>query len=112
MCKKRFRSTLVDVAGGHTQETVGPSETKNDVSGHMSQEKAPLLSVQELQGKDERSLYMTPYSSRIFSHPIAVVVVMVIGFSLFLMTLVSLGAEHFITKQSCLPESDRFYDEL
>ena len=118
VCKKRFASTLVDVAGGHTQETVDPSETKDDtkddVSGHMSQEKAPLLSVQELEGKDERSLYMTPYSSRIFSHPIAVVVVMVIGFLLFLMTLISLGADRYIVKQTCLPESGsvRTYDEL
>ena len=118
VCKNRFRSTHVDMAGGHTQETVDPSETKDetkdDVSGHMSQEKAPLLSIPQLEGKDERSLYMTPYSSRIFSHPIAVVVVMVIGLLLFLLTLVSLGADHFIVKQTCLPESGRvrLYEEL
>ena len=102
MCKKRFRSTLVDVSGVHTQETVGLSTTGGS-SG------SPFL----IQGKNDQSLYMTPYSSRIFSHPIAVVVVMVIGFSLFVATLVSLGADSHIVKQTCLPTpDDRFYDEF
>ena len=47
-------------------------------------EAAPLLSVQDL--VKESTLYMTPYSNRILSHPIAVVV---IGTSMALLTLLA-----------------------
>ena len=48
-----------------------------------------LHSLLFTQACDESSLYMTPYSSRIFSHPIGVVVIGAIGLLLFFLSIAS-----------------------
>ena len=53
-------------------------------------EVAPLLPVQDTAAVNESSLYMTPYSSTILSHPIAAIVIGTIMFTLFLIALLSL----------------------
>jgi len=83
VCKKRFSSNCYSVAGtGHGND----SKTKGGIDVPPTGEKEPLLSVQELQGKKGRHLYMTPYSYLCLSHPISVVIVGVIGFILFCLT--------------------------
>ena len=47
-------------------------------------------STQEKKLQNESSLYMTPYSMRVFSHPIAVIVIGTTGGILFLLTIASL----------------------
>ena len=47
-------------------------------------------SPQEKKPQNESSLYMTPYSTRILSHPIAVTIVGAIGIFIFLLTIASL----------------------
>ncbi len=88
VCKKTFAHTFVSVSG---EKLAADDEKERELDQVIStKEKAPLLSVFETKEKDKRELYMTPYSSRIFSHPIAVVIFGVLGFVLFLLTFVSL----------------------
>ncbi len=74
VCKKRFAASCVDMVGKRRQ----PQET------------TPLLSIQQSQLQDPRALYMTPYSSKVFSHPLAVCVVGVCGVVVFMLTFISL----------------------
>lgn len=52
-------------------------------------ETTPLISFQKHEAKDLQSLYMTPYSSKLLSNPVAVVIVGVIGVLIFLLTFAS-----------------------
>ena len=49
-----------------------------------------VCSPQDKKPRNESSLYMTPYSTRILSHPIAVTIIGAIGMLIFLLTVVSL----------------------
>ena len=109
VCKKRFAHTLVSVAG----EDKATEEKGGELSGVLSSsEKAPLMSILELDKKDERALYMTPYSSQLFSHPITVVIIGVLGGLIFVLTFASL----FVHPQTEVCYSDisdpRLFDEL
>ena len=64
-------------------------------------EAAPLLSVQDQAALKESSLYMTPYSNRILSHPIAVVVIGIITAVLCLLAVVSMFVHP--EKLTCIP---------
>ena len=115
LCKKLFASTHISVSGTHKDNNSLNKSPEHKGEIHppqLGQEKAPLLSVQELQGKDSRSLYMTPYSSVVFSHPITVVIVGVIGFLLFLLTFSSLFLHP--EKQLCMSglSDDYLHSEL
>ena len=46
-----------------------------------------IHSPQEKKPQNESSLYMTPYSTRILSHPITVIIIGAIGQLLFLLTI-------------------------
>ena len=70
---------------------------KGAITG-VDQEQSPLLSIQELEGKDKRHLYMTPYSNVVLSHPIFVSIIGVVGVALFLLAVISLFIEpHKVT---------------
>ena len=80
VCRRCFSTHSISISGTRSPE----------------EEKQSLLRVQEgtlFQDKktDERAQYMTPFSSRIFSHPVAVVIVGLLGFCLFVLAIVSLG---------------------
>lgn len=66
-------------------------------------EASPLLSIQETAPVKESSLYMTPYSNAILSHPIAVVVIGAVMFVLFLVSILSLFL--FPVKMTCVVAS-------
>ena len=91
VCRKAFEPSFITVSG----------------SKGGTEEKQSLLSVQgtgTLFGKQENKiekegLYMTPFSSCLLSHPAAVVVVGLLGFFFFVLTLVGLGVHP--TKVSC-----------
>ena len=56
-----------------------------------------LHSLQFTQPQNKSSLYMTLYSNRVFSHPIAVTIIGVIGLLLFLLSIANL----FVSKYDC-----------
>lgn len=103
VCTKKFAGVHVSLSGSHdtkSQDGRSPSpEPKGAIGDHViNQEKSPLLSIQELEGKDKRLLYMTPYSNAVLSHPIFVGVVGIVGVVLFVLSAVSLFVEpHKIT---------------
>ena len=91
VCKKLFVAVVATKKESFPMSKVTPESgaSSDDGKGKGSQpesgtEAAPLLSVQDL--VKESTLYMTPYSNRILSHPIAVVV---IGTSMALLTLLA-----------------------
>ena len=49
-----------------------------------------VCSQQDKESQSESSFYMTPYSTRILSHPIAVAIIGAIGILIFILTIVSL----------------------
>lgn len=100
VCRAKFQPSYINVSGGSRL-------IKN------SEEKQSLLTVQNAgtlfgkrDGKSGSELYMTPFSSCIFSSPVAVVIVGVLGFCLFILTLVSLGVHP--DKVECSPDSSSF----
>ncbi len=78
VCKKKFANVLINK----------PVEIKGGV--HSVQETIPLLSNPDIHSRNVQSLYMTPYSNRLFSHPIAVCLIGAVGFVLFCLTFASL----------------------
>jgi len=71
VCKRTF-------SGLHTEQTAASKEQNCEIV------------LQERKPKKESSLYMTPYSTRILSHPIAVTILGTIGFIFFLAAIASL----------------------
>ena len=84
-----------------TLEQGGDSDNSKGKGPHTESctEVAPLFSVQDLVKKS--SLYMTPYSNRILSHPIVVVVIGTIMTLLTLLTVISLFV--YPQKLTCTP---------
>ncbi len=80
VCKKKFADCLVD-----TTEYATPVLIRKEPL-----ESTPLLSVQQPRVQDTRALYMTPYSSKLLSHPITVCVIGLLGVCVFLLTFSSL----------------------
>ena len=68
---------------------------KDGDKGTVSSTEVVLHSLQFTQSRDESSLYMTPYSSRVFSHPIGVAMIGVITLLLFFLSIASVIVQHF-----------------
>ena len=97
VCKKLFVAVVATKKESFPMSKVTPESgaSSDDGKGKGSQpesgtEVAPLLSVQDQAALKESSLYMTPYSNRILSHPIAVVVIGIIIAVLTLLAVISL----------------------
>ena len=106
VCKKLFVSVVARRKESFPMSKVAPEQGGNsdDAKGKSSQtesstEAATLLSVQD-QVK-ESTLYMTPYSNRILSHPVAVVVIGIIMALLTLLAVISLFVHP--QKLTCTP---------
>ena len=100
VCMQRFAGVQISLSGfqdkSHDKRSSSPDVT--GAIGDIGQEKSPLLSIQELEGKDKRHLYMTPYSNVVLSHPVFVGIVGIVGVVLFLLSTASLFIEpHKIT---------------
>ena len=108
VCKKLFvavvatrkesfpMSNLVREQGGSSDDAKGKgSQTESGT------EAAPLLSVQDQAAEKESSLYMTPYSNPILSHPISVLVIGIITAVLCLLAVVSMFVHP--EKLTCIP---------
>ena len=85
VCKKIF-------CGVRTVQTfsfMSTDSTEKEKSDNMELNmRADVIhSPQEKQAQNEPSLYMTPYSTRILSHPITVIIIGAIGQLLFLLTI-------------------------
>ena len=83
VCKRTFRSThtaFISTATGSRKYKNSDSDAGAEVF-HSSRDKKQW---------SESSLYMTPYSTRILSHPTAVLIIGAIGGLLFLVTIASL----------------------
>ena len=98
VCKRKFR----DVLHVHVQmvrnvsSTVSDSECgKDGDKGTGNSTEIVLHSLQFTQAHDESSLYMTPYSSRVFSHPIGVAMIGAIALLLFFLSIASVIVQHF-----------------
>ena len=85
VCKRVFRGVC-------TAQTMFPTDvlTEKDDSMKLSTGGHIVCSPQEKKPQNESSLYMTPYSTRILSHPIAVIIIGAIGGLLLLLTIGSL----------------------
>ena len=77
VCKKVFSVLL-------TEKT---TSSMKDMDSHTSAE--VVCSLQDKKPKKESSLYMTPYSTRILSHPVAVTILGSLGVIFFLVTIAS-----------------------
>ena len=85
VCKRTFR----DVHTARTQYTLAAADpTEKKLPDKTNTEL--VNSLQDKKPWNESSLYMTPYSSRILSHPIAVSILGIIGLLLLLATIASL----------------------
>jgi len=84
VCKRTF-------SGLHTEQTAASKEQNCEIV------------LQERKPKKESSLYMTPYSNAILSHPITVVVLGAVMFILFLASILSLFL--FPVKMTCVVAS-------
>ena len=95
VCMQRFAGVQISLSGFHdkSHDKRSSSPELKGAIGDFGQEKSPLLSIQELEGKDKRHLYMTPYSNIVLSHPIFVSVVGIVGVVLFLLSTASLFIE-------------------
>ena len=91
VCKKTFRCIHVRMrlVQRISSSDSGEDSSKNDDTG-MANTQVVIHSLQLTQPQDESSLYMTPYSSKVFSHPIAVSIVGAVGALLFLLSIASL----------------------
>lgn len=67
-----------------SSEYKGSDGTANAVNAEVNH------SLHDKKSQNKSSLYMTPYSSRILSHPIAVSIIGVTGILLFLLSIASL----------------------
>ena len=85
VCKRVFRGVC-------TVQTTFPTDvlTEKDDSMKLSTGGQVVCSPQEKKPRNESSFYMTPYSTRILSHPIAVIIIGAIGRLLLLVTIGSL----------------------
>ena len=85
VCKKTFRGVC-------TAQAMFPTDvlTEKDDSMKLSTGGQVVCSPQEKKPRNESSLYMTPYSTRILSNPIAVIIIGAIGGLLLLLTIGSL----------------------
>ena len=103
ICTKKFAGVHVSLSGSHSKSTNDGRNSSPEPKGALGdrgidQEMSPLLSLQELEGKDKRSLYMTPYSNVVLSHPVFVSIVGLVGVVLFILAAVGLFVEpHKIT---------------
>ena len=67
-----------------------------------SGEIAPLITADDKKDKKDSSLYMTPYSNRILSHPIAAAVIGVMIIIFFLLTVFSLFVHPVPENGTCI----------
>lgn len=89
VCKKTFLGKFTvqmasSVTVADSSEYKGSDATANAVNAEVDH------SLQDKKSLNESSLYMTPYSSRILSHPISVSIIGVTGILLFLLSIASL----------------------
>lgn len=96
MCKARFAPKKFSISGSRNDDERKTLLSASSTS--ISTKTQSLLSVGGGRG-EEKLLYMTPYSSQVLSHPIAVGVVGAVGVCLFILTLASLGVHP--TAMSC-----------
>ena len=99
VCKRKFRDVHVHVQMvQNVSSTVSDSEKqygKDGDKGTASSTAVVLHSLQFTQARDESSLYMTPYSSRVFSHSIGVTIIGAIGLLLFFSSIASVIVQHY-----------------
>ena len=74
------------------EEQSGSGIDSDDGKGRVesSAEVAPLIGTDDKKDTKESSLYMTPYSNSILSHPVAAVVIGVMMVIFFLLAVISL----------------------
>lgn len=85
MCKARFAPKKFSISGSRNDD-----ERKALLSASSTSISTKTQSVGGGRG-EEKLQYMTPYSSQVLSHPIAVGVVWAVGVCLYILTLASLG---------------------
>lgn len=103
VCKRKFAPSHISVSGSHTkdeeQKSLLPASSATSAIIFTAGQHSLLSTKQLVAGKKDKSQYMTPYSSVVFSHPIAVILVGVVGGCLFILTVASLGVHP--SKLSC-----------
>jgi len=96
VCKKRFhdihvRMYMTQKNSSNSHDSGEPCDSSDDTGVARTQSSELVLhSLQLTQPQNESSLYMTPYSSQVFSRPVAVSIIGSMGGLLFLLSVVSL----------------------
>ena len=106
VCKKKFSTFCISLSGPRAMsDDDDTSKNKGEISPGLEKEESLLL-AKDMDSKEKRSLYMTPYSIRFISHPVCVWIVGGIGVSLFVLTLSSLFMHpHKMTCDSLLQKA-------
>ena len=86
VCKKLFCGVCTVQTTFSFMATDSTEKAKSD-STELNMGADVIHSPQEKKPQNESSLYMTPYSTRILSHPITVIIIGAIGQLLFLLTI-------------------------
>lgn len=73
------------------QEANSQQEGRTGGKGRAEKESTPLLSNQDEGGVKGRAVYMTPYSGRVLSHPVTVVIIGSVGVVLFVLAIAGLA---------------------
>ena len=101
VCKKTFATSFISINGALSvmkekkklesdeegEEQKSDNEEKFPEGG---KEKESLLEARDMSSKEKESLYMTPYSNVLISHPLSVWIVGALGASLFIFAFSSL----------------------
>lgn len=102
VCKKMFATSVISINGGglsvikekSLESEEDDDERKSDGGDEKfpgdGKEKETLLESRDMSSKEKQSLYMTPYSNRLISHPLAVWIIGALGISLFIFAFSSL----------------------
>ena len=89
VCKRVFRGVCT-AKTTFTFPAVDSTEKGTKDSMKVGTGAGVVCSQQDKKSRSESSFYMTPYSTRVLSHPIAVTIIGAIGILIFILTIVSL----------------------
>lgn len=109
VCKKLFGAFLATRKESLDMSTLKQEQRRDSDDGkggvENSTEVAPLIAADDTKDVKETSLYMTPYSNPILSHPIAALVIGVMIIIFFLLTVFSLFVQPVPETGRCIVSS-------
>ncbi len=95
VCKKKFATSFISINSSlsviRENEKLESNDDEPQSDAEKSQDqKESLLEARDLDNKEKKALYMTPYSNSLISHPVSAWIVAALGLGLFILALSSL----------------------